>query len=56
VGGRGINPARGRFGQPAGVEATPPCGRPTGGRGRTGKTEGGADAQAWGRGEGLKGG
>jgi hypothetical protein len=50
---RGITPARGHAGQPAGVEATPPRSRPTGGRGCTRKTEGGADARARGRGEGL---
>jgi hypothetical protein len=50
---RGITPARGRAGHPTGVEATPPRGRPTGGRGCTGKMEGGADTRAQGRGEGL---
>jgi hypothetical protein len=36
-----VNPAQGHAGQPAGVEVTPPRGRPTGGRWCVGKTEGG---------------
>jgi hypothetical protein len=53
AGGRGVIPDRGHAGQPAGAEATPPRGRPTGGRGRTRKMEGGTDGWGRGRGESL---
>jgi hypothetical protein len=48
----GITPARGRAAQLAGVEVMLLRGRPTGGRGCTRMTEGGADARARARGEG----
>jgi hypothetical protein len=48
---RGVNPASGRVGQPAGAKRHPPRGRPMGGRGGAGKTEGAADARAQARGE-----
>jgi hypothetical protein len=47
---RGVTPAPGRVGQPAG--ANPPRGRPTGGCGRARKTEGAADTWARACGEG----
>jgi hypothetical protein len=48
---RGVTPAPGRVGQPAGAKRRPPRGRPTGGRGGAGKTEGTADARARASGE-----